>query len=346
MNNKETICAVVVTYNRKKLLLECLESLRKQSWPLDAIYLIDNASTDGTSKLLLEYGYINEIQPNLNKDWEKSVTITNITDGTNLKFHYVRMHENTGGAGGFHEGVKKAYEKGYNWLWLMDDDAEPDENALKKLTRYFNEDNVSAFASVVKNINGEIEGHSAYRDFRRKYRSFYIPLENKEYFNNLKIDVDFTSFVGILINRSMIKKIGFPKKEFFIHGDDADYCIRLNEHGRILLVTGSYITHKYISSYIPIKKIGRLHYAKRPFSNYWLFYYTTRNAIWFGKTYSINRILFYINVLFDYLKHLIGIIVFDDHKLKRTNMITNAYLDGLKGIFDNDKPKRILYNDN
>jgi GT2 family glycosyltransferase len=56
--NKETVCAVVVTYNRKNLLIECLEGLRKQTRPVDAICLVDNASTDGTPDLLLEKGYI------------------------------------------------------------------------------------------------------------------------------------------------------------------------------------------------------------------------------------------------------------------------------------------------
>jgi len=49
-SNKETVCAVIVTYNRKKLLLECLEGLRRQTRPVDAIYIIDNASQDGTSQ--------------------------------------------------------------------------------------------------------------------------------------------------------------------------------------------------------------------------------------------------------------------------------------------------------
>ena len=39
----DTVCAVVVTYNRKELLLECLEALRKQTRPVQGIYLIDNA---------------------------------------------------------------------------------------------------------------------------------------------------------------------------------------------------------------------------------------------------------------------------------------------------------------
>jgi len=52
------VCAVVVTFNRKNLLLECLESLRKQSISLDSIYVIDNASSDGTGELLLEMGIL------------------------------------------------------------------------------------------------------------------------------------------------------------------------------------------------------------------------------------------------------------------------------------------------
>ena len=66
MEDKETVCAVVVTYNRKELLLECLESLRSQSYTLDAIYLIDNASTDKTPESLLNNGFINEIPQKIN----------------------------------------------------------------------------------------------------------------------------------------------------------------------------------------------------------------------------------------------------------------------------------------
>lgn len=49
---KETVCAVVVTYNRKELLIECLNALCKQTRPID---------NDGTAELLLENGYINEL---------------------------------------------------------------------------------------------------------------------------------------------------------------------------------------------------------------------------------------------------------------------------------------------
>ena len=117
------ICAVVVTYNRKDLLVECLEALRRQTGPLDAIYIIDNASTDGTPELLRSRGY------------RDGAVIENPLDGSEIIIRYVRLPVNTGGAGGFHEGVKRAFHDGYDWIWLMDDDVEPEEYTLEKLLR-------------------------------------------------------------------------------------------------------------------------------------------------------------------------------------------------------------------
>ena len=45
----------------------------------------------------------------------------------------------------------------------------------------------------------------------------------------------------------------------------------------------------------------------------------------------------------DYVGRVEGIIIFDDYKWKRFKLITSAYLDGLTGVFDSEKPKRILY---
>ena len=45
------VAAVIVTFNRKKLLIECLHAILQQSVPVDKIFVINNASTDGTEKL-------------------------------------------------------------------------------------------------------------------------------------------------------------------------------------------------------------------------------------------------------------------------------------------------------
>jgi Predicted glycosyltransferases len=165
----DSVCAVVVTYNRKNLLIECLEALRKQTRPIQGIYLIDNASTDGTPELLLENGYISELPPeNLKEPWEKDFIVQNLVDGREIKLYYVRMHENTGGAGGFYEGVKRGYEKGYDWLWLMDDDIEPKSQAIEIMLTY-------------KNIARVIHPRKVYSDgtlFTWEYLHFYLfPLQ-------------------------------------------------------------------------------------------------------------------------------------------------------------------------
>ena len=48
------IACVIVTYNRKQLLGEALESALNQEAAPETIFVIDNASTDGTE------GYINQ----------------------------------------------------------------------------------------------------------------------------------------------------------------------------------------------------------------------------------------------------------------------------------------------
>ena len=51
-----SVAAVVVTYNRKDYLERLLPSLLASQRPLDAIYVVDNNSTDGTAAIASQYG--------------------------------------------------------------------------------------------------------------------------------------------------------------------------------------------------------------------------------------------------------------------------------------------------
>jgi GT2 family glycosyltransferase len=342
----DSVCAVVVTYNRKNLLIECLEALRKQTRPIQGIYLIDNASTDGTPELLLEKGYISELPPqDLKEPWEKEFIIQNLINGEEIKLHYVRMHENTGGAGGFYEGVKRGYEKGYEWLWLMDDDAEPKEDALEKLEQYFCLDDICALAplKVDRDMN-ILHPHRGYFNFKNVFSGIVKKLDENEIQKEI-IEIDHASFVGILIKGKIVSKIGYPKKEFFIHYDDVEYCIRLRSIGKILLVPKSIIFHKEASKKGVEKRFLGMRKLRKDFNEYWLTYYGIRNLVWLGKRYSKSKVLFYFQMFKTLLRQILGIILFDDNKFKRIKFIINAYLDGLQGKFDNKKPKILLYKE-
>jgi len=339
---KEKICAVVVTYNRKDLLLECLNALRNQTHSLDGIYLIDNASTDGTQELLMKDGWIAEIVSNKSNEPIEKIFMPN---NDKLIFYYVRMHEDTGGSGGFHEGVKRAYEKGYDWLWLMDDDAEAKEDALENLLKFLYEKNLVALASLEVDLNNKvIHPQRGYFNFKNVYKGIVIPFDEKKMLKNCYLEIDHASFVGILIKSCVISEIGLPKKEFFIHYDDVEYCIRLRKVGKILLIPNSIIFHKekMLKSGMLKNFLGR-NSLRFPFEEFWLTYYGQRNLVWLGKKYSTNKLRFYLDMIKNLIKNILGVLIFDDNKVKCIIFIINAYIDGLKGDFDNDKPKRILY---
>lgn len=339
MNVKDTVCAVVVTYNRKKLLLECLDALSKQTRPVDAIYIIDNFSSDGTPELLLENGYIDRLPPeNLSEPFEME-----ITSNYKPKVYYVRMHENTGGAGGFHEGVKRGYERGYDWFWLMDDDAEPKEDALEILSLYFKNNDVVGLAGSVLLPDGNIAiYHRGKINLKDIFPLIQIPLNLKEYQKQV-IEIDMASFVGLLVKRDAIENIGFPKKEFFIHHDDVEYCIRLRTIGKIFLIPNSVILHKEAAKARMEKSFLGRKSMRIEFNKFWLSYYGMRNLVWLGKQYSENELLFYMQMIKNLIRLLVGVILFDDNKTLRIRLILEAYKNGLTGNFDNLIPKKILY---
>ncbi len=317
---KNTVAAVVVTFNRKQLLSECLDALLSQTYALNKIILIDNASTDGTYIFLREKGYLD-----------------------NSLIKYICLSENTGGAGGFYEGVRRAYEDGYEWIWLMDDDAEPQFDALEMLAQHFGTDKNTALASTVMTSGLIAREHRGLIDFQKVFPTLQTPLPIGSYQQKI-VEIDMASFVGILVNRHVIDKIGLPRKEFFIYHDDTEYCIRLRQIGKIFLIPDSIIFHKSESERLR-KEVDfqGVKFSMNPHDKLWLEYFERRNLVWLGMVYGKNRLAFYLGLLFYYFRSLLKIILFADFKFKRADLLTASYYDGLKGNFDkNTKPKEIL----
>ena len=102
----ETVAVVVVTYNRADLLERMLDGLAALDRLPDAVIVVDNASTDHTPDVLAA--------------------------ATNPGLQVIRTEDNLGGAGGFHLGVRTAYERGFDRIWLMDDDVVPAPDCLDR----------------------------------------------------------------------------------------------------------------------------------------------------------------------------------------------------------------------
>ena len=317
--NKDKVCAVVVTYNRKNLLLECLEALHKQTRAVQGIYIIDNASTDGTPELLLEKGYIKELPPqNLKEPWESEFEISNLADKGLIKVHYVRMPKNEGGAGGFYEGVKRAYEKRYDWFWLMDDDTIAAPDALNKLLEArkrleTKKVQYSFLYSVVfwtDNKLHKMNLPSLYKDYNLiidLYSEGLLPLRG-------------ASFVSLLIHRKIIENNGYPIKDFFIWNDDLEYTYRISKNVPGFWVLDSYVFHKTVKNYSSNEIIRE---------QCWKFFYEIRNKLW---------ILLYSNSLIkeEKIKFFLGLLRNTSNFLKICKIEALPFLVKgiLKGLFD------------
>jgi hypothetical protein len=71
-------------------------------------------------------------------------------------------------------------------------------------------------------------------------------------------------------------------------------------------------------------------------------YFGLRNLTWIGRRYHRNHLAFGAAVLLAWGRAATSILLFDhDHKLRRLRLVSAAYLDGLRGVFDNDKPRRL-----
>jgi len=344
---KSKVAAVVVTFNRKQLLLECLNALRSQTYQLDAIFVIDGPSTDGTPEALLDNNYIYELPP---KEYHRyswnTVNVNFCQEDKGPLIHYIRIYDDIGGSGGFYEGVKHAYEEGYTWIWLMDDDAEPMKNALEELMKYANLSEAIALTSTIKNSIDEVSTfHRGTFPFNRYFPSMQEPLDKAAYIKNEPVKIDFASFVGPLIKRDAIREVGYPNRDFFIHHDDVEYCLRLIKIGQLYLVPNSIIIHKenLVTSDATKKGIKSKIKQRIPYSKLWRTYYGKRNLAYLGKIYSTNKVIFLIDLIKAWTLNVISITLFDDNKFNRIRFVNSAYLDGLRGRFDNEKPKRILY---
>lgn len=219
MGKINQIVAVVVTYNRKQLLLECLTAILSQSVPVHKLIIIDNASTDGTEELLESEGIISR---------------------ENVVYH--KMEKNTGGSGGFYAGMEIARNLEAEWVWIMDDDTIPYNNSLEKLSGHIDElPESSFFASCVCGMNKEPMNVP---DLDRAKTSNGYPYWYKHLDRGL-VNVESATFVSLLINGEALKKCGLPCRDYFIWGDDTEYTRRLTRHfGDAYLVGDSWVCHK------------------------------------------------------------------------------------------------------
>lgn len=205
------IAAVVVTYNRKEMLIECIKCLENQTVKRHDILVIDNASTDGTE---------DDLKP--------------LADSG--KILYYNTGENLGGAGGFSYGIERAATLGYEYIWLMDDDTMARQDTLEKLLSA--DEKLGGSYGFLSSTALWTDGSVCRMNIQKK--DVFSHLDGKP--KPLEL-IGVATFVSLFLKTDVVRQVGLPVKEFFIWTDDVEYTDRISAKYPCYLVRDSIVVH-------------------------------------------------------------------------------------------------------
>jgi GT2 family glycosyltransferase len=209
------VAAVVVTYNRRELLLESLAAVTAQTRAPDAVIVVDNASTDGTAAAV------------------------------RVRYPTVRLAEltcNIGGAGGFAAGLALALADAADLVWLMDDDTVPEPGALAAL--------LAARAGYAPRPPALVASRVLWTDGRAhpmntpRAKPFATGAERRAAGAVQCLPVRSASFVSILVDGAVCRERGLPQAGYFLWNDDFEFTTRLLRGQAGLLCPASLVVHK------------------------------------------------------------------------------------------------------
>ena len=291
-----SVGAVVVTYNRRSLLEKVLDSLLAQTRPVDHIYVVDNASTDGTAEYL---------------------SALNIS-----KISFKRLPTNTGGAGGFSFGMKWAFDEGHEWIWLMDDDVAQTAGCLESLLSASDKANI-LFPLMSSSDGGRhLSGLSSRLNLTSPFTVGFRLQRVDQLYPTIQslpalVPVRDLFFEGPLIHRAVPESIGFPRADFFIGWDDTEYAIRVERAnlGPVLVVRDAIM--KRLANQALIYPLWRSYYQ-------WRNELIIRSADWAHPLMRIRvRLMFLIRTCAGCF--------FRKESLATTRVRIHAFIDSLPG---------------
>jgi GT2 family glycosyltransferase len=312
---QDRIAAVVVTYNRKAMLGECLESLLRQTRPLDAIFVIDNHSSDGTYEFLRDRGLAGPIEGRQGDSWEAVQEVT----PKSTQIHFVRLADNSGGAGGFHEGLKRAAQADFDWVWLMDDDLVTALDALEALVRKKEalssvHDRSMLLNSLVLSKD-KMDGDRLAFPLQELSQKGYPRLRIYHWrLSEVRSQVEnglyrwACPFNGTFVSSEAVAAVGLPNKDFYIKGDEKDFLWRAARKLALYTVVDSRVFHP----------------EPRPDVFDWKQYYGIRNMFVVNKYFNFT-------VLRDARLIVRSLALGLRHGRKGTVLVLRAIRDGLAG---------------
>ncbi|MBD5543585.1 MAG: glycosyltransferase family 2 protein [Lachnospiraceae bacterium] len=302
---------IICNYNKRDAVVECIRSVQESKVQNFDIYMVDNASADGSAEAV-------------RREFGDSVTI-------------LQNKENLGGSGGFNTGLRIVKEKGYSYFVCLDNDVLVDENAINALYEYMEANpRVGMAGSRVYHMQMPeyIQQCGLKIDFDHCTAQTLYADQLEDGTLPEVMECDTVATCSVMIRGSLIREtdVGIMPEDNFIYWDDMEWGHRMHLAGyRIVTLAASRVLHQ----------MG----ANVKHANTFINYYMWRNRANFFMRYTPEEKMdqMSIQILSSFFDAMYECLLREEHNIRQS--LAYALFDAISGVRGKADEYKILKND-
>lgn len=240
------VAIVILNWNGWKDTLPCLDSLTELKGPPPRVYVVDNGSADESAARI--------------EDWRRGRADRD-------RFILLRSTENLGFSGGNNLGIRRAFDEGAEFVWLLNNDTTVAGDSLTALVRVALEDaSIGAVGSLILTERDPETINSAgilVSPFTMAARLLGMNEKRADPRFNVQRDVDAVSGCSLFLRASALRGVGSMEERYFLYCEEVDLALRLKKAGyRCVFAPGSVVFHKQWGSIQPYPEIADYYLAR------------------------------------------------------------------------------------
>lgn len=255
------LAVVILNYGRPQDTIACAEIVMRGDPFL--LVIVDNASRDDSTRLMSRWGRTHKgfcqfEAANPSDAAEKSRQVENDSkDGT--KIILIQSPQNGGYAAGNNLGLAAALALGADYVWILNNDAFPEENALQEVKMALAANNnihaglwgtivMQGNSNLVQCIGGGCTnlwsglskqlGHGMELDDALKYAIA----------ESARGCLNYICGASVIVSREFVEKVGYLDEGFFLYCEEQDWAIRGKKLGFCICVVSGAVVHHFEGS--------------------------------------------------------------------------------------------------
>lgn len=214
------VISIVLNTNHREDTLQCLTSLKQNTYVNHKIILLDNASIDGTVDAVRSF--LPEVQ-------------------------IIELHHNLGYAGNNNVGIQAAMEQGADWVFILNEDTILSPDCISNLVSVGESDTtIGIIGPMVYHHDEPGVIQSAGGRMDKYFREWHLGEGEQDHGQfQQPHSVEWISGCGIMVRYPVIEQVGTIDERFFYYVEEFEWCVRAKKAGwQIFHVPQAKLWHK------------------------------------------------------------------------------------------------------